>query len=359
MSQRKVLAIFQKDARHLWPQIAAFWALLAAASALDPTYTHRRPLPAETLLGIALPLACWNLVMAAIYENRLPGDRQYWLTRPYTRGGLAAAKAVFVGVFVNLPVLVAHGTVMAALGIPPWQHLPALAWQQVFFTAFAILPPAAVASVTTGLRQVLLAALAIVAPLFVGTTAYSFLTRHAVFFFNPQWGMHFWLKTVITAAVLTLGAAGVLFLQYWRRATAWSRALAAGVALLALSTGNLVHKEQSFAAQAWLWPGDARAAEMHIELETNPARFPEPSYPRERRMYGLAHLEIPVRFVERPLGPAPDATLLPGVLAQASIRPGHAVYAEVREQPLGQWWLFLDVPGGFFDAMKGTAVDLD
>jgi hypothetical protein len=355
MSRPKVLAIVQKDARHLWPQIAAFWAVMAAAAALDPTYTHRRPLPAEGLLGIALPLACWNLVMAAIYENRLPGDRQYWLTRPYTPGGLVAAKALFVAVFVNLPVLLAHTTVMAALGIPPWQHLPALAWQQVFLTAFAILPPAAAAAVTTGLRQVLLAAVAFVLPLFVGTAAYSFLARHPVFFFSAAWATGFWLKTAVTASILTVGSAAVLFLQYSRRATAWSRALLAAVAVLVLMAGNLVHKEQSFAVQAWLSPGDVRATEIHIELDANPARIPEPLYPRERRIYGLTHVEIPVRLI----GPSPDTILLPGLLAQAAIGPEHEVYAEVREQPLGQWWLSLDVPSGYFDAVKGTAVDLD
>ena len=169
MTMRQILEIFRKDARHLWPQIAAFWTLLIAASALDPTYTHRHPLPAEAFLWTALPLACWYVAIAAIHENRLPGDRQYWLTRPYTRGGLVAAKALFVVACVNLPVFLAHATVMAILGIPPWQHLPALVWQQVFLSAFAILPAAAIASVTTGLKQVLLGGLAIVAPLFVVT----------------------------------------------------------------------------------------------------------------------------------------------------------------------------------------------
>lgn len=349
---RHVLAIFQKDARHLWPQIAAFWVLLAATAALDPVYTHRRPLPAETLLWTALPLACWYLVMAAIFENRLPGDRPYWLTRPYPRGALAAAKALFVAAFVNLPVLVAHATVMAALGTPPWQQAAALLWQQVFLTAFAIVPAAAIASVTTGLRQVLLAALTIVVPLFVATVAWSFLLRRGVFFLSPAWASGFWLKTLFTAAVLSLGGAAVLSLQYWRRATGWSRALAAAVAFTALMAGGLVHKDQTFVVQAWLSPAAPQAGS--VELDADSARSPVLRYPRERLDYGLRHVEIPVRLAAT----APDAIPLPAVAARAAVA-GRALYAEVREQPAGKWWLSIDAPTAYFDSVKNAAVDLE
>jgi len=350
---RKVLAIFEKDARHLWPQIAAFWALVAAAAALDPVYTHRRPLPAEGLVWTALPLACWILVMAAIHEDRLPGDRQYWLTRPYSRAGLAAAKALFVAVFVNLPALVAHAAVMAVLGIPPWHHMTVLAWQQFYLTAFAILPAAAIASVTTGLRQVILAAVVIVVPLFVGTTAISFLTRHPVFFFRPGTGS--WLQTAGVAAVLMVGAAAVLWLQYGRRATGWSRTLAAGVVLAVVIAGGAVHKDQTFAVQAWLTPGPWREAAVQVVLDPDANRAADPQYSRERRVYGVAHLEIPVRLA----GPAPDSILLPGINARAAIQGGPILSGEVREQPAGQWWLSIDLPGGYFKAIRNNPVDLD
>ena len=119
--------------------------------------------------------------------------------------------------------------------------------------------------------------------------------------------------------------------------------------------GHLVHKEMSFAVQSWLSPGDARAQQIHVELEPNPARFADQVYSRERRAYSLAHVEIPVRFT----GPAPDAILQLGMLAQANIRPGRAAYAEVRERPPGQWWLSIDLPDGYFDAVQGAAVDMD
>ena len=312
-------------------------------------------MPVEGLVWTALPLACWILVMAAVHENRLPGDRQYWLTRPYSRAGLAAAKALFVAVFVNLPVLVAHAAVMAALGIPPWHHMAVLIWQQVYLTAFAILPAAAIASVTTGLRQVILAAVVIVVPLFVGTTAISFLTRHPVFFFSPAWATGFWLKTVVVAAVLTVGAAAVLWLQYGRRATAWSRTLAAGVALAVLMAGGVVHKDQTFAVQAWLAPGSARESSVQVALDPGANRVADPQYSRERRVWGVAHLEIPLRLA----GPSPDSILLPGTNARVAIQGGPVLSGEVREQPAGRWWLSIELPAGYFNAVRNNPLNLD
>src|ERR1035438_7151012 len=134
----RILQIFRKDIRHLWPQAAASLILMALAAILDPTYINGRQksLSYSLLVGFALPLACWNLIIAAIHEEKLPGDRQYWLTRPYFWKELLTAKALFVLVFINLPLLVWHFGAFAAVGIPLGEHLPALLWRQLFFSAF-------------------------------------------------------------------------------------------------------------------------------------------------------------------------------------------------------------------------------
>ena len=112
----QIISVFRKDARHLWPQILVFVALVLLAAVVDPTYTRRELSTAESLIWTALPLACWNLVIAAIHEERLPGDRQYWLVRPYSRAGLLTAKALFLVAFVNLPVLL-----IQAASLPKWE----------------------------------------------------------------------------------------------------------------------------------------------------------------------------------------------------------------------------------------------
>src|ERR1022692_1080017 len=159
------LHIFRKDVRHLWPHAAACVILMALAAILDPTYASRGQSTAYSLLaGFALPLACWNLIIAAIHEEKLPGDRQYWLTRPYSWKDLLAAKALFVVAFINLPLFAWHAAAFAAVGIPLGEHLPALLWRQVFFSAFYIPPVAALAAVTRNQGQTILGALMIVFP---------------------------------------------------------------------------------------------------------------------------------------------------------------------------------------------------
>src|SRR5271165_6733003 len=154
----QILAIFVKDARHLWPHITGFLVLMLLAALLDPTYTVQDP-SVYMLLSTLLPLASCALIVTVIHEEKLPGDRQYWLTRPISWKHLLAAKTLFVIAFINLPLLLSHVAVWLALGVPPVEHLPALLWKQVFFTVFYVLPVAVLAAITRNIGQVILAAL--------------------------------------------------------------------------------------------------------------------------------------------------------------------------------------------------------
>src|SRR6266567_1478675 len=223
----RIIAIFLKDARHLWPYITVFLTLMALAALLDPTYT-RSDSSSFTLLSSLLPLACWALTIVTIHEEKLPGDRQYWLTRPISWRDLMAAKALFVIAFINLPLLLSHLAVWFALGIPPLAHLPALLWKQVFFTAFYILPVAALAAITRNIGQVILSALVILVPVFL-------LAQFLFARIRIVWGGSEWLLTASVAAVLFCGIAAILVLQYSHRLTAVARILAAAVTLLVLA----------------------------------------------------------------------------------------------------------------------------
>src|SRR4051794_20923335 len=95
-----IMAIFRKDARHLWPLAASVSALLALAAMLDPIYHGGTESPYyEFLPSVALPVACCLLVVSLIHQDKLSGDRQYWLTRPYAWIELLAAKLLFIVVF--------------------------------------------------------------------------------------------------------------------------------------------------------------------------------------------------------------------------------------------------------------------
>jgi len=48
------------------------------------------------LVLFILPLTWWALAARVIHSEALPGDRQFWLTRPYRRQPAGARKALFI-----------------------------------------------------------------------------------------------------------------------------------------------------------------------------------------------------------------------------------------------------------------------
>ncbi|MFN7937071.1 MAG: hypothetical protein U0R19_27355 [Bryobacteraceae bacterium] len=207
---RHVICIFLKDARRLGGLSALGLALVYGWAATESWQSDASP----GWLGAGLhPLVTgvWMLLVALlVQEDGLVGDRQYWLTRPYSRVGLVLSKALFVVVFVHGPYLVACAGVLWARGFAPWEELGALWERQMMVAGLVTIPSAAVASVTRTFAQfaggmLMLAAGGMV--LAVGRGPYSL----------P------WLNVDVVrrlAGAMLLGAAGigVLAMQYrWRR----------------------------------------------------------------------------------------------------------------------------------------------
>ncbi len=231
---QRILAIFRKDFRHLWPRAAVLSGLMLLAAVLDPIYSGLPAAYYEALPSVALPLACWLVIVSAIHEEKLPGDRQYWLTRPYSWKELLAAKILFIAACVNLPLLVYHAGVYVAVGIPITDHLGALLWRQIFFTAFYVLPVAALAAVTRSLGRMVAVALLGGAGLWAATTAFMFIARRGLML-----GMYANPPTILArAAFLALGVSAVLVLQYSRRRTNAAGALVAALVLVFIAQGT-------------------------------------------------------------------------------------------------------------------------
>src|SRR5215471_7998916 len=91
-----ILHIFKKDIRHLWPAVALSLVLLAILSHEDRWRMDRTPGLSEGWLNILLPLAWAVLIALVIHEEPLGDDREFWITRPYRRGTLLGAKALFL-----------------------------------------------------------------------------------------------------------------------------------------------------------------------------------------------------------------------------------------------------------------------
>ena len=74
---------------------------IVATLALVATYVYfslagSRVFPTEPFTELLLPIAAWVLIARVIHAEALPGTQQFWLTRPYSRGSLLAARPCFL-----------------------------------------------------------------------------------------------------------------------------------------------------------------------------------------------------------------------------------------------------------------------
>src|SRR5438309_676297 len=89
---RLALHIFRKDARYLRREIGLMLLLIIVASRV------------ESLVAIA----GMYLIARAVHAETIPGDRQFWLTRPYPWPSLLAPNIMLPIAFINVPLGVAQ-----------------------------------------------------------------------------------------------------------------------------------------------------------------------------------------------------------------------------------------------------------
>ncbi len=339
----RTLAIFRKDARHLWPQISVLTALMALAAVLDPTYTRHSTAVYDFLPSFALPAACWLVVISAIHQESLPGHGQYWLTRPCSWKELLAAKILFIAAFVNLPLLVYHAGVYAALGIPILAHLPALLWRQVFFTSFYILPAAALAAITRNLGQVVLGALAGAASAWVAGLALLFLSRFRIVAFQGLNGS----MLGITAAVVVLGAGAVLVFEYASRRTAVARLLTAAVA--AVLMGITIIGPQGFGRASSQLSGTSLALDPAPDRKSLMAPSVRP---------GIAALDIPVHLSRIPSGTVLEQRRITVWIELPGGRPPQKADGGLHDFSGDRAWLDVFLDRSLLDLAQSVPADL-
>src|SRR5271157_72092 len=155
---RQAIHIFCKDARHCRPYIAVVLALTAMSAWL----AYRQVLPGahnvEPLFLSLIPLAWWLTIGAAVQAESLAGDRQFWVTRPYSWKSLLAAKLLFAAAFIGLPVLLSDCLTLLANGFNPLTLIPGLLLRQAWLAGVLGLP-FAVAALTRTIRDLVLAGL--------------------------------------------------------------------------------------------------------------------------------------------------------------------------------------------------------
>jgi len=146
--------IFEKDARRLWLQIAAVAVLFAAYAFLSPETALNNNgalLDWNGIPAALVVLACWTLGASAIHEDSPAEESPFWLTRPYDRVSLVAAKILFLFAFVFVPLLLAGVVLEMRAGASVFANAGALIGLCLVRSLWLILPALSLGVVTRGL----------------------------------------------------------------------------------------------------------------------------------------------------------------------------------------------------------------
>src|SRR5262249_18509836 len=128
------------------------------------------PFPAAELVLEAIGA---YVIARVVHAEPLPGDRQFWLTRPYNRLSLVGAKLMFIAALVCGPICLAHIAMLVGGGFSIGPNLAGLVWSQVLIFFAGALPVAALAAVVPGTLVFVLVTMSLAMVLVVGTILFS------------------------------------------------------------------------------------------------------------------------------------------------------------------------------------------
>jgi hypothetical protein len=295
---RHALRIFRKDVRHLWPVIAVMQAVALplgwGSSSPSPYAVNPRNVLAPLIL-----LAFLYLIVAVMHEEAAPGNRQYWVTRPFSWRDLLAAKAIFILVFLCLPGLAGEVITLVVRGKSPVAYLPEILVSQLFSMAKVILPVAALAAITANFVEFMWMPIAGLVAFVAIVPALSLFT-HA----DLEWGGLGWSRVTVAAILSVAASVAILLVQYARRRTWLSRGILAAALLIGTSLFWMPGWHTAFALQAWL-------SGQHVAGTVARIAFDPPRDPRTRpgggstvSLQDIRYFWIPVRVTGIPSGMA-------------------------------------------------------
>lgn len=292
-----IFHIFRKDLRRYWPYILALSCLTAVQAALYgrlhldfagfTTGSDRARHILESALGFGWPF----LAAVVIYEDSLPGSTQDWLFRPIGWRKLLAAKCLFVLIAVVLPNIIADACSVALLGLDPFEYLPGLLARHALRVAGLLLPVLAVATLTTGIPQGVVAIVAIVAVQGILST----LVESS----SDLMGGFEWLRFMSFYAVVAVFCLAIVIRQYATRLTTQHRpALALGCILVFFVPTRFPASVAGLAQRA-LAPQASTPVRVEFDsIRTGPmaGAIPSPIFRGTNVVY------LPIRFDGMPAG---------------------------------------------------------
>jgi hypothetical protein len=225
----QTLHILKKDIRHLWWETVAVLAVMVTFAVVDSrrSLPDNERAPLSLFAAIVMVLGWYYLVARLVLDESLATEIQFWVTRPYTWRRLLVSKALFIIIFINIPLLAAHCAILAASGFAPSSYLSGLLWKQLALTVVFLLPSFAIATIAASLLQFANFTLAFAACWFAWLVS-SLYSPHGD-----------WVLQMVVGGLIAAGALTVILRQYARRLTFGSRAILVSVGALVLAAGWL------------------------------------------------------------------------------------------------------------------------
>jgi hypothetical protein len=351
----QVLRIFRKDVRRLSPGIVAVIAVFIVHAVIDARTPMLYPRGARmdsisTLLNMFLPLAIWFLIAQVIFQEAIPGEQQFWLTRPYHWSKLLASKVLFVVAFISVPLFLSDCYILAMQGLPVRGDFIELLFRQVIVAAVFILPSFAIAAVTAGLAQFLLGWFVLLLA-FVSTAV----------LLSTMYGNHVGISidriSSFSFVVLAVIACGVVVWQYARRNT-----LAARLVLLATTCGFLIAPMGLSFGRRFHPPETVQqepSNRFDVRIAFDPSTRVSAKQEWETPPEGHVRIRIPLTVVgltdEQELHGSATST----IYADGRTWPGHdGFYGGSLDEKDGRYWQTLFLEKKTFDQFKGRPVNL-
>ena len=255
---KQALHIFSKDVRYLRIEIA-FLLLVAAV------FVWIKNDWSDALLA----LAAAYIIGRVVHADAIPGDRQFWLTRPYHRMSLAGAKLLFVFVCVCAPIGAAQMAVFFTAGLSLRAALPGLICSQALIFLAAI-PVVALAAVTSSIVPFVLTGLFLAFIAFGATSAVGY-------WLPPQYlgtgsSPVDWVRSFILGAAVLAVAVPMLVWQYRSRSTGLSRVVA--IVSLNLIGMLFVFMPESLQLRAQAWLSKKPELASTVTVSVKPSNVP-------------------------------------------------------------------------------------
>ena len=354
---RQAWHIFLKDVRRLRYELIVILAMTAAYAWLQghwsPLYSARNGRVNQTaglLRVFLLPMAWWYLASLAVYGEPLPGDRQFWVTRPYRWTSLLGAKLLFIVAFVSFPLLLADCLILTLQGFQPLDNPGGLLWHQVAVSAVLLLPMMAVACITTSFARVVLVGLATIVSIVVLEIVLS-PHGNTIIGFSVEGR---WIEGSLVCLVLLAAALAIMILQYRARRTAVSRLIFVCVAaVLVLRGGRILPWRATFALQSYLVK--SRLDTSSITAVFSPGSGPPPTVSPARQ--DAVRVSLPIRLYGVPSG---TTAVLDLMWADLTLPNGNPLRRLLffGETPPGTVWHDALVERSVFERLKSTPVRL-